>query len=385
MQHHRKILFLPRWYPNKYGVQNGVFIQKHARAAAVNNEVVVLFAAPSPTGSQTVKSQHGNLTEVFVYYKSGSFRWLNFIRYLFSLFKGWSLVSNSGFRPDSCHVNMLLRPAMLALWLKWRYGIPYILTEHWSGYVTGQFEKQSFLKKALTRFVASRAAVVTAVSGTLKEAMSRCGLNGNIRILPNVAEALPGAWKQKPVSDIFRFIVVADLNDEIKNVSGVIRAFIEVRKQQPEVELVIVGDGKDRKMLESSLTPPSGQTGGVQAISFLGEKSNEEVLKIIPAAHVLIVNSRIETFSVVTLESILSGRPVIATRCGGPEQFINEQNGVLVEKDNDKQLAEAMIQMKNNFSQYPSEKVKDSLPNNYELKSVADLLSNLYADATPQS
>jgi len=381
MQDHRKILFLPRWYPNKYDVQNGVFIQKHAQAAAVNNEVVVLFAAPSPIHLQTIKSQKGNLTEVFVYYKATSFRGLNFIKYQLSLFKGWRFVTNEGFYPDICHVNMLSRPVVLALWIKWRLSIPFIISEHWSGYVTGQFEKLSWLKRRFIHLMTRKATLVTAVSEFHKEAMIRCGLRNDVKILPNVVEVLPDAWKLQPVGNRFRYLVVADLRDDIKNVSGVILAFRDVHKTEPMTELMIVGDGKDRKILQSSLTPPSGQTGGVRAVSFLGEISNEEVLKIIPTAHVLIVNSRIETFSVVTLEAILSGRPVIATRCGGPEQFINEQNGILIEKDNDEQLGEAMLRIKNNYSHYAPEKVRNSVPNIYGLESVNALLSGFYSVA----
>ncbi len=376
MQRHRKILFLPRWYPTDYDLQNGVFIQKHARAAALSNEVVVLLASPASGPSRFSRKSTGNLTEVILYYNKTSFFLLNLLNYVGAIYNGWRIIRKSGFKPNITHVNMLARPALLALWLKWRYGVPFIISEHWSGYATGEFEKLPWLKKRFVHYAARKAAFITAVSEFHKQAMIRCGHGNDIKILPNVAEVLPDAWKQSPVGERFRYLVVADLRDDVKNVSGVIRAFAEVFKKEPVTELMIVGDGKDR----DSLTRLA-KAEGVQSVSFLGEKSNEEVLKIIPTAHVLIVNSRIETFSVVTLEAIFSGRPVIATRCGGPEQFINEQNGILIEKENGEQLAEAMIQMKKSYVKYSPERVRSSVPDKFSVNSIGSEINEFYQEA----
>jgi glycosyltransferase involved in cell wall biosynthesis len=51
----------------------------------------------------------------------------------------------------------------------------------------------------------------------------------------------------------------------------------------------------------------------------------------------------VETFSVVTGEALALGRPVIATRCGGPEAFITPQNGTLITLRSTDELTAAMI------------------------------------------
>lgn len=375
MQLSRKILHLPRWYPAK-DLQNGVFIQKHARAAALQNEVIVLFAEPA--GKTAIEQrQTGNLKEVFVRYQAAGSRLLNLIRYVQAVFQGWSRIRQSGFVPDICHVHMLNRPVLLALWLKWRFRIPYVITEHWSGYLTGEYNRKNALQKSFTRFAVRNSAMVITVSEVLKAGMMRCGLHADYRIVPNVADVLPEAWRQPPAADRFRFLIVADLKDKIKNISGAIRAFSEVNKKMPDTELIIIGDGTDRNALQKLVAELFAETQPVP-VKFLGEKPNEEVLKIIPSAHALLVSSRTETFSVVTLEAIFSGRPVIATRCGGPEQFINEQNGILIEKDQDAELKDAMLQMINCYTRYPPEKVKSSIANDYSMEKISERLSALY-------
>jgi len=369
-----KILFLPRWYPADSDRQNGVFIQKHAQAAALHNEVVALYAEPSKTKKAIEENRKGNLSEVIVYYRSSFFKPINVLLYARALFRGWKHIMQSGFLPDICHVHVLNRPALLALGLKWRKGIPYLISEHWSGYVTGKFEQRGLVSGLFTAFAIKQAKMVIVVSETLKAGMLKCGLHADYRIVPNVVEVLPDAWKTNLPADKFRFLVVADLRDDIKNISGIIRAFATVYKNDEQTELVIAGDGADRAMLESLARKE------VLPVSFKGRLTNKEVLQVIPTAHVLLINSNIETFSVVTLEAIFSGRPVISTRCGGPEQFINEQNGILIEKKNEAQLADAMRKMKLNYSSYQPETVKDSVSDsgNYSVIGIASFLKKLY-------
>src|ERR1051325_2552080 len=207
----RKILFLPRWYPTSQNIQNGVFLQKHARAAAINNEGVVLYAEPSKSASHVEKKQQGKLTELIIGYKTSDVSILNFFNYVISLFKGWKLIRHSGFHPELCHVHIVGRQALLAMWLQWRCKIPFIVSEQWSGYATGEYLRQTPFKRWLARYSVKKAATVTAVSNFLKEAMLRCGLKGNYGILPNVAEVLPDAAMRQPVTDKFRYLVVADL------------------------------------------------------------------------------------------------------------------------------------------------------------------------------
>ena len=376
-----KILFLPRWYPSENDRQNGVFIQKHAQAAALHNEVAVLYAEPSASKNAIEEKKTGNLTEVIVYYKSSFLKPISLLLYTIALYKGWKKITQSGFFPNLTHVHVLNRPALLALWLKWKHNVPFIISEHWSGYVTGKFEQRGIASGLLTALAIKQAAFVTVVSETLKAGMLKCGLKADYRILPNVVEVLPDAWKQKLPDDKFRYLVVADLRDDIKNISGVIRAFKSVYAKDNHAELILAGDGPDRKHLEdlvSTQIPSLQEMESVIPVKFLGRLSNEDVLKLIPTAHAVIINSRIETFSVVTLEAIFSGRPVISTRCGGPEQFINEQNGILIEKENEAQLADAMQKMKFNYSGYSAEKVRRSIPEKYGYEEIAQTLSGYY-------
>ncbi len=370
----RKVLFLPRWYPSENDIQNGVFIQKHAQAAALHNEVAVLYAEPTKGQGKLLKAKSDGLTEVIVYYKDSGSGFLNGLSYLAAMKKGWKLIEKAGFTPNICHVHVLNRPALLGLWLKWFHRIPFIVSEHWSGYLTGKFKDKGVLTRWFTKLAVKEASGVTVVSEALKIGMMQCGLRADYKVLPNVVNIPSSSESLDVPAGCFTFLSVADLRDDVKNISGIIRAFARVIKENPEARLVIAGDGPDRAMLEGLVSSLGLQT----ACTFTGRLTNDEVIKLIPQTHVTIINSTIETFSVIALESIFSGRPVIATRCGGPEQFINNANGILIEPDNEKELAEAMKKVIENYHHYMAEKVRNSIQNIYSIEKIAAAIDQLY-------
>ncbi|GIV33402.1 MAG: glycosyl transferase [Chitinophagales bacterium] len=372
----RKILFLPRWYPSDNDPQNGVFIRKHAQAAALLNEVVVLIAEPVQGPGRITIARQENLTEIIVYYPKRKLGLGKILAYLLALRQGWQIIRQSGFSPQLSHVEVIGRQALLALWLYYRHQVPYVVTEHWSGYLTGQFQRKALIARWFSAWVLRRAAAVSVVSEILKKGMAACGLRMDYCILPNVVEVLTQS-KMAPVSEKFTFLVVADLRDEVKNISGIIRAFARVYQDNKNMRLVIAGDGPDRTRLLNLVH----QTGIAEAVIFKGRLHNQQVQELIAACHVVIVNSFTETFSVITLEAIFTGRPVIATRCGGPEQFVHADNGMLIPPGNEIALAEAMISIYENYHRYPPERVRLSVPHQFSLQAVAQTMERFYSKA----
>lgn len=94
-------------------------------------------------------------------------------------------------------------------------------------------------------------------------------------------------------------------------------------------------------------------------VFFHGMLSNEEVYRFLASSDFLITNSNYETFSVATAEALACGVPVIATRCGGPEDYVNEQVGILIEPGNSKQLKEAILHMLDNCDKYDKQEIRE--------------------------
>ena len=91
-----------------------------------------------------------------------------------------------------------------------------------------------------------------------------------------------------------------------------------------------------------------------------------------------VLASRSETFGVVYIEALRSGLPVIATKCGGPEDFINETNGMLVPVNNIISLTGALQRMVVNIDKYNRKSISDDCLYKFAPDTIANQLFQIY-------
>jgi len=358
-----KVLFIAKWYLNRYDPQLGVFIRKHASAAARFCDVALLHVHSDAFAEKKYEivagHDHGMISAI-VYFKkhASSFslfsKSVNLLRYCRATWKGLNYMKKNFGDHDITHAYILLRPAVIAFLLKLTRKKPFVISEQWSGYATGKYDQKKHFVKRLTRLMTRKAAAVTVVSEFLERHMLRHGLDGNYSVIPNVIEP-PALVTTRRNDGTIKILTVADLVDEIKNVSGTFRALAEIFADHPDIEFHLIGEGKDRSMLEklvSDLRLPG------EKIFFYGIRSNEEVYESLLNSDFLIMNSNFETFSLICAEAISCGKPVIATRCGGPEEFVTDETGILVAPRNHQQLVSAIQKMIVEYHNYPEEKLK---------------------------
>ena len=79
-------------------------------------------------------------------------------------------------------------------------------------------------------------------------------------------------------------------------------------------------------------------------MEFLGRQGRTQVANLLHGCEVFVLPSRSEPFGIVLVEAMACKKPIVATTAGGiPEIIENQKNGILVEPDNEKALAEALI------------------------------------------
>jgi glycosyltransferase involved in cell wall biosynthesis len=125
--------------------------------------------------------------------------------------------------------------------------------------------------------------------------------------------------------DKFQFITVARFHPQ-KSIDRLIEAFAKVYQEHPHCELIIIGDGQ----LKSELTALVEKLDLTKAVHFLGLQSNP--YPYIKQADVFVMSSLYEGYPTITLESFMSGTPVISTKVSGVLEQISESiNGFVVE------------------------------------------------------
>ena len=365
----RHILHLAKWYPNPKNPLLGVFVHKHAKASAINNNVSLISIFQNADLEQNIRREVtliDGLQTICFHYKKGL---INSLKLFYCL---WKEIQNTE-NLSLIHAHVFGWPTNLAYLSKLILKTPYIVSEHWSGYQIGTFQKLAFWNKALFKKTAKVADQVLAVSQGLKAAMQNCGLEAKYQILANVIDSHEQTIEKKGTP--FTFIYVGDLDDSVKNISGIIDAFhLLIQKDEKNIRLEIIGGGIDENRLQEKVE----KLELTDFIHFQGVQNNETTLEQIALNHVLVNNSNFETFSVVIAEALANGTPVIGTKCGGPEYLIQGNNGILIEKNNVNDLAEAMLKIKSNYKLYNRDKLQKSVEQ-YNIQTISAQLDKIYS------
>jgi len=177
-------------------------------------------------------------------------------------------------------------------------------------------------------------------------------------------------------SSDFKFINVCFLTEK-KKVDILIRAFSKSFKKNKNIKLEIGGDGPCLPELKKL----AEQEGIADQVSFLGMLQRHEVLYRVSKANAFVLSSEYETFGVVLAEALALGKPVIATRCGGPESIVTAEVGFLVEKNSVNKLSQAMISLFERKDQFVARRIRKYCEINYSEESVIQRLGRIYQEA----
>ncbi len=181
----------------------------------------------------------------------------------------------------------------------------------------------------LTRRVVRRAATVVAVSAYLQheleervpEARGKTEVVDSGVDLERFKAVAPAAELESPA-----FVHVGSLTER-KNVVRLADAFAALGRGS----LTFVGDGPLRGALE-------GRAG----VRVVGRVAHDDVPGWLSAADVVCGPALIEPFGQALLEGMACGRSVVATRVGGPREFVPDGAGVLVDPLDAAELVRAL-------------------------------------------
>lgn len=251
-------------------------------------------------------------------------------------------------KPDLIHAHNCNPAGLLAKTIFDTKGIPYIITEH-SSYYHRKLIPPTLLPRLRDAFAA--AGVTAVVSPALGEALV-CDVGipaSGWHWVPNVIdpefESLPSP--KSSCSDGFRILSVGELIP-LKGHRELISAFANAFAASTHVTLRIAGGG----VLDSELRSLVASLGMEGRVELIGQLARTEIMKEIEACHCLVLPSHFETFGVVLIEALAMGRPVIASKCGGPNCIVNDSNGILVPARDVDALSTALVKMNQTHSEY---------------------------------
>jgi glycosyltransferase involved in cell wall biosynthesis len=280
---------------------------------------------------------------------------------------------------DLIHAHTAHPDGYAALALARLYRKPLVVTEHTNPFALLTREPTLRHKTLTTIAAADRVWCVSdALTQEVRSYFPPAG-QSHIRTLFNGVDTTlfqpPPRWQ--PDRTAPRLLFVGFLV-EFKNVPLLLESFARLRQTLPGAPLNQAGDGPLREQIERQIAG----LGLGEAVRPLGECSRSRVADLLrDECDILVLPSRSETFGVVLIEALASGKPVVATRCGGPESVVTESFlGTLCAVNDAEALAAALRETADRLPGFDPLQIRHHAVERFDYRNLAAELARQYGE-----
>lgn len=281
--------------------------------------------------------------------------------------------------PDIIHAHFLGMGEIALALREMTKSSKFVLTEHSSSVIQNTNDMASWIKTSAAS-IYSKYDKVIAVSQTLADKIN-FDFNANAVCIPNMYDDKIFYLKQDKVHSLrFQFVFVGNLiksKNPVFCIECFYNAFESVNFLTPKREkicLSVIGDGPEREECIKTIE----KLGIKDTVKLWGRLQRSQIADIMNESKCFVLPSKYETFGVVYIEAMACGLPVIATRCGGPESFVDESNGILIPVDDKSALISAFSYMLNNADNFDSDIIAKTTAIKFSPSAVAQKIMNVY-------
>jgi glycosyltransferase involved in cell wall biosynthesis len=374
------ILILPSWYITASNPLSGIFFKEQAESLAKYGDKVGVISIQENhirSSFKQKKQPYSNKHFLENGINTYSIEYLTIPRFtkikvkikkiIFKKIFGKYIKDNG--LPDIVHVHSFM-VGEFAIWIKEKYNIPYVVTEHYSGFALNNISNKD-LDKANKVFEKSNYNI--AVSKNFKDLLEN-KFKKSFTYLPNIVNIHFFEISDKNSEKDFHFINIAFINKN-KNQDMLIRAFTNSFAKKSHIKLTIVGDGPEYERLKGLIKKLNMEN----QIFLYGKASRDEVKTLLQKTDAFVLSSRYETFGIVMIEAMACGLPVIATKCGGAESIVTSNKVGLLSDINEMQLSKKINELYENRFNYDSKYIREYVENNFSEEIVIEKLKEIYS------
>lgn len=354
------VFYIPSWYPTSANQTNGIFFKEQALALGKQGIRIIISTWENTFYSLSLKRPL-ELFSQLVLYKNNKCKLNNVGKNVMHVdyprFEASFITTSididtivkkhvANYKEsikrfgniDLIHAQVSYPAGYIAYQLSSFYKKPYVITEH-----MGPFPFESYKKdKSITgkiKLAMKNAHGLIAVSNALaKDIKTFTGLMPTV--IPNMVDTKYFTYKKPVKRKSFVFFTLSHITPE-KGIGDLLYAVKKVIIKNPSLAFRIGGSGPFLLKYKEL-----GDKLGIEKnISWLGYLNRLEVKSEMQNCNAYILPSHHESFGLTYLEAMSCGKPVIATRCGGPDDFVTRSTGILIDKNNIYQLADAINDM----------------------------------------
>lgn len=366
-----RILYLASWYPRPNSKNSGVFFRQLAEGIAENADEVIVACVHVKFFTKIDKigldiRKRGNITE-YMWFVPAPIPRCRFLydllgkHYMSKLIK--FIIKKHG-ECDIIHIQSAFSAAEYALpYLKKYNKAPLVYTEHSSKMLNGNLSKRDEkLLVQLSGMVDFSTAVSTRLANKVEAYIEKVQVVGN----------MINDYQFSKYNGVFTFLCLGTLR-KAKGIDLLLNAFINEFSDEP-VRLLIGGEGEYEPRLREIILNDNNK----HDIKMLGLIQSENVVEFYGKGNCFVLPSQYETFGIVYIEAMACGLPVIATRCGGPEEYIDEKNGILIDVNDEAQLRTALRYMYENAGKYDTQYISENIIRQYGKRNICEVYNAIY-------
>lgn len=279
---------------------------------------------------------------------------------------------------DIIHAHCCVWAGYVARKLSEKTKIPYVVTEHATLFQLHKNEI-SVTNNAVIAEVFQKAAKVICVSRAFAKLLE--DYTSNIEVIGNVVDCEQFQVKETN-KEAVRLLTVCYMEEEAqlykKGMDILIKAWAKVSAKYPQAKLIIGGGGKSlEKVVEWTR-----EYQVTEKVEFLGALTRQQVVEQMQMCDCFVLPSRYETFGVVYIEAMACGKPVIAVANGGPDDFVHEFNGILIQPEQEEELVQALDKMitaiEKKDAVYQPERIAAYVEEKFSYRAIAEQLGKVY-------
>lgn len=390
------IFIIPSWYPTKDHPHSGIFTKEQALLLAQHfqkSEIgISLWGQKNESHLLWAKDHFRNLKKIISYQKENpseyqlssncteyytpALTWTN------NIFEGNIKNIIRANEKNLCrfklrhgkasviHAHAAFPAGYIAMHLAKKHALPFIITEHMSPFPLPSYFENPLIVSKLKEAILKAQAIISVSPAAAKDIKTKTKIRP--LCIPNLAnEKIFTPPLNSQNHHPFKFFTLCGMTPQ-KGIPDLLNAIAILKNNF--VVIRIGGEGECKKEYQELATKLKIS----HRIEWLGELSRTEVVKEFQQCHSFVLPSLHESMGVVYAEAIACGKPIIATRCGGPEFVVNENNGLLTDVHSPKQLAEAMDYMVVNYSRYQTDIIRKDFLERFSSEVITKKIVSVY-------
>lgn len=378
-----KICIIANGYPSQKEPQRGCFELDQARALRKEgHEISILYVDGAARmywrkiGMTKMLKEGIHVFGLFIFPLSPLKKILPFSLYMrlrsYLFLRTFETYIEENGLPDIIYAHYMYNIASVVT-IREKYNIPIVGIEHWSVLNQPTLSDDNYY---MGKIAYNGIDKLLAVSNSLAKSIRGKFAKESIVVNDMVGEEFANAEMiDNTRQNKFRFLAIGSLIPR-KGFDLLLEAFEKAKLQEKDCELIIIGGGEEKENLQKQIDSLLLSNH----VKLVGRKIKEEIISCLRESNVFVLSSHVETFSVVCIEALSIGVPVIATACGGPEEFIQRTDGLLVKPGSVDELGSAMLQMYQNYHNYDRLAISEDCKRRFSPSVIAKQLTDIFQE-----